>query len=150
MWRFSPSGELLLDRFQRMSVGIAERPEDLARAVRAPDDMTYDELKDYINRLAQSGVDVRRYWVDLYAKVALPFACLVMGLIGIAFGLRTGKTGVLVWVGACVPLAFLYWVLLSLGFSLGRGGALPPLVAAWLPNALFAGGGLVALIRVRR
>ncbi len=149
MWMFSPAGELLLDRFQRMAVGIAERPEDLARAVRAPEEMTYDELKDYIGRLAQSGVDVRRYWVDLYAKVALPFACLVMGLIGIAFGLRTGKTGVLVWVGACVPLAFLYWVLLSLGFSLGRGGALPPLVAAWLPNALFAAGGLAALIRVR-
>ena len=149
MWMFSPAGEVLLDRFQRMAVGIAERPEELARAVRAPEEMTYDELKEYIGRLAQSGVDVRRYWVDLYAKVALPFACLVMGLIGIAFGLRTGKTGVLVWVGACVPLAFLYWVLLSLGFSLGRGGALPPLVAAWLPNVLFAAGGLVALIKVR-
>ena len=72
-----------------------------------------------------------------------------MALIGIAFGLRTGKTGVVVWVGACVPLGFLYWVLLSLGFSLGRGGALPSLAAAWLPNVLFAAGGLVALAKVR-
>ena len=149
MWMFSPSGELLLDRFQRMAVGISERPEDLTRAVRAPEEMTSDELKDYIQRLAQSGVDVRRLWVDLYAKVALPFASFVMALIGIAFGLRTGKTGVLVWVGACVPVGFLYWVFLSLGFSLGRGGALPPLMAAWLPNTLFAAGGLAALIKVR-
>jgi len=149
MWMFSPAGELLLDRFQRMAVGISERPEDLTRVVRAPEEMSYEELKDYIHRLAQGGVDVRRYWVDLYAKIALPFACFVMGLIGIAFGLRTGKTGVLIWVGACVPLAFIYWVVFSLGLALGRGGALPPLVAAWLPNALFAIGGMVALIKVR-
>ncbi len=149
MWMFSPTGEMLLDRFQRMAVGISEKPEELTRVVRAPEEMSYDELKDYIHRLAQSGVDVRRYWVELYAKLSLPFASAVMALIGIAFGLRTGKTGVVVWVGACVPLGFLYWVLLSLGFSLGRNGALPALAAAWLPNACFAAGGLTALVKGR-
>ncbi len=149
MWMFSGSGETQLDRFQRMAVGLAERPEELTRVVRSPEEMSYDELKDYIQRLAQSGVDVRRYWVDLDAKISLPFASAVMALIGIAFGLRTGKTGVVVWVGACVPLGFLYWVLLSLGFSLGRGGVLPPLAAAWLPNVLFAAGGFIALAKVR-
>ncbi|HYB74400.1 MAG TPA: LPS export ABC transporter permease LptG [Candidatus Sulfotelmatobacter sp.] len=149
MWLFSPSGEILLDRFQRMPVGLAERPDEFTRVVRSPEEMSYDELKDHIERLAQSGVDVRRYWVDLDAKISLPFASVVMGLIGIAFGVRTGKTGVVVWVGACVPLGFLYWVLLSLGFSLGRSGALPSLAAAWLPNALFAAAGIVAFARVR-
>jgi lipopolysaccharide export system permease protein len=149
MWMFSPTGEMLLDRFQRMAVGISEKPEELTRVVRAPEEMSYEELKDYIHRLAQSGVDVRRYWVELYAKLSLPFASAVMALIGIAFGLRTGKTGVIVWVGACVPVGFLYWVLLSLGFSLGRNGALPAIVAAWLPNACFAAGGLAALVKGR-
>lgn len=149
LWMFSPSGEVLLDRFQRMAVGLAERPEELTRVARATEEMSYDQLKDYIQRLAQSGVDVRRYWVDLYAKISLPFASAVMALIGIAFGLRTGKTGVLVWVGVCVPLGFLYWILLSLGLSLGRGGALPPAAAAWLPNAFVAAVGLTALVKVR-
>ena len=150
LWTFSPSGGVMLDRFRRMAVGLAERPEELTRVVRAPEEMSYAELKDYIQRLAQSGVDVRRYWVDLDAKLSLPFASAVMALLGIAFGLRTGKTGVVVWVGASVPLGFLYWVLISLGFSFGRGGALPSLAAAWFPNALFAAGGLVALAKVRR
>ncbi len=149
LWMFAPSGEILMERFQRMAVGLAERPEDFTRVVRSPEEMSYDELKDYIQRLAQSGVDVHRYWVDLDAKISLPFASAVMALLGIAFGLRTGKTGVVMWVGACVPLGFLYWVLLSLGFSLGRSGALPALVAAWLPNTLFAAGGFVALAKVR-
>jgi lipopolysaccharide export system permease protein len=149
MWLFSPTGEVLLDRFQRMAVGIGEGPADLTRVIRMPEEMSYDELRDYIARLAQGGVDVRRYWVDLYVKLSLPFASFVMALIGIAFGLRTGKTGVVVWVGVCVPVGFFYWILLSLGFSLGRSGALPPMVAAWLPNLLFAAAGLTALAKSR-
>jgi hypothetical protein len=37
-----------------------------------------------------------------------------------------------------------------LGFSLGRSGALPPLVAAWLPNAVFGTADVVSLWRLRR
>jgi lipopolysaccharide export system permease protein len=55
----------------------------------------------------------------------------------------------MVWVGACIPMGFLYWMLLSLGFALGRGGALPPVVAAWLPNVAFGTAGLVSLWRLR-
>jgi lipopolysaccharide export LptBFGC system permease protein LptF len=55
----------------------------------------------------------------------------------------------MVWVGACIPMGFLYWLLLVLGFQLGRGGALPPLAAAWLPNLVFGLGGLFSLWRLR-
>jgi len=37
MWLFSPSGEILLDRFQRMAVGLAERPDEFTRVVRSPE-----------------------------------------------------------------------------------------------------------------
>ena len=74
---------------------------------------------------------------------------LVMAMLGVSFGLRTGRAGVMIWVGACIPIGFLYCMLLVLGFSLGRGGALPPLIAAWLPNLVFGAAGLVSLWRLR-
>jgi len=40
-------------------------------------------------------------------------------------------------------------MLLVLGISLGRGGAVPPLVAAWLPNLVFGTTGVVSLWRLR-
>jgi len=135
--------------FSTLQVPLPEGPREFARVVRSPEEMSYAELKRYIQRLVQSGVTANRYKVDLYAKVATAMVGLIMAVIGVSFGLRTGRGGVMVWVGACIPMAFLYWTLLSLGFQLGRGGALPALVAAWLPNCVFGAGGLISLWRLR-
>jgi len=121
----------------------------LRAVVRAPEEMSYAQLRAYIERLVSSGMSATRYRVDLEAKVATALVSLVMALIGVGFGLRTGKAGVMLWVGVCIPMGFLYWMLLSLGFSFGRGGILPPLVAAWLPNLVFGVGGLISLWRLR-
>lgn len=142
-------GEVRVDPFDQAVVALQERPPDLTRIARAPEEMSLGELRAYIRRLSQSGVNAQRYKVDLYLKLATAFVSLVMALIGIAFGVRTGKAGVLAWVGVCLGLGVVYWILLSLGVSLGRSGALPPFLAAWLPTLLFGAGGLLALWRVR-
>ncbi len=138
-----------IEPFEEMGVPLKETPEDFARVARAPEEMSYAQLREYIERLVRSGVSVTRYRVDLYAKVATALTSLIMAFIGVSFGLRTGKAGVMLWLGACIPTGFLYWLLLVLGFQLGRGGALPPLVAAWLPNVVFGVGGLFSLWRLR-
>jgi lipopolysaccharide export system permease protein len=138
-----------VEPFEEMLVPLQETPEDFARVARAPEEMSYAQLRRYIQRLDSSGVSVSRYRVDLHAKVATAFASMIMACIGVSFGLRTGKAGVMPWVGACIPTGFLYWLLLVLGFQLGRGGALPPPVAAWLPNLVFGVGGLLSLWRLR-
>lgn len=138
-----------IEPFREMGVALSEGPEEFARVARSPQEMSYVQLRDYIARLVSSGVNATRYRVDLYAKVATALVSLVMALIGVSFGLRTGKAGVMLWVGACIPIGFLYWMLLSLGFALGRGGVLPPLIAAWLPNLVFGMAGLFSLWRLR-
>jgi lipopolysaccharide export system permease protein len=138
-----------IEPFRTMGIALDEAPEEFARVARSPQEMSYTQLRDYIQRLVSSGVSATRYRVDLYAKVATALVSLVMALIGVSFGLRTGRAGVMLWVGACIPIGFLYWMLLSLGIALGRGGALPPLVAAWLPNLVFGAAGLLSLWRVR-
>jgi lipopolysaccharide export system permease protein len=138
-----------IESFEEMGVSLEEKPEDFARVARAPEEMSYTELREYIERLARSGVSVTRYRVDLYAKVAVALASLVMALIGVSFGLRVGKGGIMVWVGTCIPTGLLYWLILGYGFQFGRAGVLSPLVAAWLPNLVFGVGGLLSLWRLR-
>jgi lipopolysaccharide export system permease protein len=138
-----------IEPFEEMDVPLKEGTEDFARVARAPEEMSYTQLRQYIERLVRSGASVTRYRVDLYAKPAIALTSLIMALIGVSFGLRTGKAGVMVWVGACIPTGFLYWLILVLGFQLGRGAVLPPLVAAWLPNLVFGVGGLLSLWRLR-
>jgi lipopolysaccharide export system permease protein len=138
-----------IEPFGEMGITLGETPEEFARVARSPEEMSYVQLHDYIQRLVASGVNATRYRVDLYAKVATALVSLVMALIGVSFGLRTGKAGVMLWVGACIPTGFVYYLLLVLGIQLGRGGALPPLVAAWLPNLVFGAAGLLSLWRLR-
>ncbi len=137
------------EQFREMRIALSESPAEFARVARSSEEMSYAQLRDYIQRLVSSGANARRYRVDLHAKVATALVSLVMALIGVSFGLRTGRAGVMVWVGACIPTGFMYYLLLILGIQLGRGGALPPLIAAWLPNLVFGAAGLLSLWRLR-
>lgn len=149
LFRFEKDGAFQVEQFQQLPLDLKERPEELSRVAKLPEEMSGSELRDYIRRLRQSGIDVTRYLVDLHAKGATAFATAIMALIGIAFGLRVGKTGLLAWAGASIPVGFGYWVLLSFSFAFGRGGLLSPFLAAWLPNLLFTVGGLIALLKSR-
>jgi lipopolysaccharide export system permease protein len=135
--------------FKELAVRLKELPEEFARVARSPEEMSYAQLREYIDRLVKSGVSATRYMVDLHAKVSTTLVSLIMAVLGASFGLRTGRAGVMIWVAACIPMGFVYYVVLVLGISLGRGGALPPLVAAWLPNAVFTFASLASLWRLR-
>lgn len=144
-----PNGVYQVDPFTHLTLSLEEKPADLAQVVREAEEMTSSELREYIERLAKSGVNSVRYQVDLAAKGSTAFTNLVMALIGIAFALRTGKRGALAWTGACVVVAVGYSILNSFSISLGRGGVLPPMIAAWLPNALFTAAGLGSVLTVK-
>ena len=110
-----------------------------------PGEMTYKQLSAYIGDSQAKGYDVRRYEVDLHAKLSYPILNVIVGLIAIPLALRTPRSGG-VWrsIGAGLLIGFICWMSLSASLSLGRMGMLPPLAAAWLPDLLFAvGGGLL-------
>jgi lipopolysaccharide export system permease protein len=135
--------------FREIRVELRERPEEFARVARSPEEMSYAQLREYIDKLVKSGVSATRYVIDLHAKVAIASVSLIMAVLGVSFGLRTGRSGVALWVGVCIPLGFLYYMLLSVGISLGRGGVIPPLLAPWIPNLLFGTASVASLWRLR-
>ena len=107
-----------------------------------PEEMTYEQLSAYIRSSQAQGYDVRRYEVDLHAKLSYPLLNVIVGLIAIPIALRTPRSGG-VWrsIGAGLLIGFFCWMTLSASLSLGRMGLLPPLAAAWLPDLVFAAGG---------
>jgi len=114
-----------------------------------PEQMTYGELDAYIADLRHSGQDVREYEVSLYRKLAFPFVTLVMTLIGVPFAVTTGRRGALYGVGVGIVLALVYWTMISVFGAFGAGGLMPPLMAAWAPNAIFGACALYLLLTVR-
>lgn len=80
---------------------------------------------------------------QFHARLAQPWTCLVVALVALPFGASTNsRRNVLVGVASSIFIVFIYFVLLRVGLALGTGGYIPPWLAAWLPNAFFAGMGL--------
>lgn len=129
---------------------LQEPPSFFKVANKDPENMGYRELSRYIDKLKSNGHDIRRYLVDLYNKVALPFANLIMVFAAFSVGLRYAKTkhissGILsgILLGAC------YWGIHFLSLAYGYGDTFPPLFAAWFSNFLFVASGVIGIVTLR-
>lgn len=111
--------------------------------------MGYRELRDYTRMLEASGFDVVAQHVALARKLAFPFVTIIMTLIAVPFAVTIGRSGAMGGIAVGIALAITYWAVISIFGALGAGGALPPLLAAWAPNLLFASAAVYLLLTVR-
>jgi len=115
------------------------------------DEMSYAELRTYIQKIQASGYDATRYLVDLYSKLSYPLLNVIMVLIGIPFALKTGRSGgVALSIGASVMIGFLYGIVFYVFISFGKSGILPPVLACWIPTLLFGLAGIFTLMSIRQ
>ena len=112
--------------------------ETLKRSEKKPQEMTFKEIRKYIERIRTAGYDDTRYMVDMYVKISFPLVALVMAFIAIPFGLKTSRAGGLfAGIALSLFLGFVFWFLFSMGVSLGYSGKLPPLLASTGAHLLF-------------
>lgn len=116
---------------------------DLKVVAKAAEDMGFTALRRYCRTISENGYDATRYLTLLHSKISLPFATLVMAFLGIPFSLRDGRSGGIgIGIGFSIAIGFSYFIINSLLLSLGQAGALPPILAAWTANIIFAAAGL--------
>jgi lipopolysaccharide export system permease protein len=127
---------------------LALMPEDLHKVTQKPEEMSFPELYGYIQKVENEGYDATTYRVDLFAKTAFPFVCIILCLLGTGIAVRRGmKEGLPVGIAYGIGIAFLYWVFYSFCLSLGYGGLIPPLVSAWMTNFVFLCWGAYVLLK---
>jgi len=146
---FTPGQADRITPFKEVPVRLPDRFEDFAQIPKAPDVMNYGELRDYIGRLQQAGHQVGQYLVALYSKLAFPVAAPIMVLVGIPFALQSPRGGRVIGIALCLVLGLGYFVVHSAAVALARADLLPPIVAAWAANVLFATLGLFLYLRAR-
>jgi len=122
-------------------------PVDLNRVAKKSEEMTFRELLSYIQKVEKEGYDATIYRVDLNAKIAFPFICIIMCMVGTGLATRgTVKEGMPVVIVYGIGTAFIYWIFYSFCVSLGYGEMLPPWVAAWTANLAFFCFGALTLL----
>lgn len=139
-----------LENITQQVVDLPERPDDFKIVQKDVETMGYSELKRYIGKLQSEGYDATRYLVDLHGKIAFPLVSIILAVIGIAFSLRSERSGgIAQGIGVGLFIGFSYWLVFAFGMSLGRSGTLPPLIAAWFGNIVFGAASVFLLYRIK-
>jgi len=134
---------------QPQKVYLAEDPAYFRGGLRKPEEMDYAELRDYIRDLKSSGQEVPQLEVALYNKFAYPLITLVMALVALPFAFKLERQGALYGIGLSLVLGVILMIFLSIFAALGENAILPPVVAVWSPNIIFAIFSLYLFLGVR-
>ena len=125
-----------------------EAPSYFSREQPPSDTMTFPELRTHIQSLEALGFDTLKLQVQLHRKLAFPLAAVVMVLLGIPFSFVVGRRGALYGVATSLVVAIGYWAVMETFQALGENAILPPLLAAWAPNLIFAATGLYLVLNL--
>lgn len=128
---------------------LDEPPSYFLKEVKQSQQMNFIELENYIAELRQSGLDTVKLQVQLQGKFSTPIFAFIMALLSVPFAFRTGSRGAMAGVGVSLGIAIAYWSLTKLFEQIGYLNQLPPNIAAWAPDAIFAVAGLWLLARLR-
>lgn len=146
-----PDGDFpTIERFTSKVIDIPEEPSDFKVIQKGAEEMGYLELKNYIKKVRSEGYDATRYLADMHGKIAFPLVSIILAIIGISFSLRSERSGGIAQsIGAGIIIGFSYWVVFAFAISLGRSGAMPPLLAAWIANIVLGIAATVMFLHVR-
>ncbi|MEW5807786.1 MAG: LptF/LptG family permease [Acidobacteriota bacterium] len=116
---------------------------------RIPEQMSYFELRKYVQNMELAGYDTSSLRVGLHEKISFPLTSLIMVLISIPFAFLIGKKGSLYGVGISLLIIIVYWAVFAISSALGLEGILPPFLSAWAPNIIFGLAGIWGIINIR-
>ncbi len=124
--------------YDQKNVDLGIKPADLGEIIKKSEEMGFFELKHYVNKVEKEGYEAQTYKVDLNAKIAFPFICIIMVLTGAGTGMRSfAKKNIPAAIAVGIVIAFMYWAMYGFCLSLGYGAILPPIISAWVTNVFF-------------
>lgn len=137
--QFFPDGT---DEFRRITrplrLQVPEGPDYFGQEYSSPSEMSFQELRQYIGELVESGYQPSRLVVRLHQKLSYPLSAVVMVWLAMPFALNRGGRRVTTMQGVALALGLgiAYSILVIVFSKLGEAEVLPPLVGAWAPVGL--------------
>ena len=134
--------------FESISLNMAPETVFPPPPSRGVPEMTIADLRRTIGEAAKHGDTSLGYSSRfmIQFKFALPFACCVLALIGLALGVSNRKDGKLASFAIGFIVVFTYYVLLYMARAAAFGGVLNPAVAPWIPNLVLGPAGIALLM----
>jgi lipopolysaccharide export system permease protein len=118
---------------------IQMEPNDLVYSKGQQETFTSPELKEYISKQIDRGSsNVVQYQVEYHKRIAASFASFILTIIGLSLSAKKRKGGMGMYLGIGMALSFIYIMLQTVSSTFAINANLPPIIAAWIPNIIFA------------
>jgi LPS export ABC transporter permease LptG len=147
---FDSAGESFSEFVEMPLADIQDKPEDFSKRIGKPEDMSYDELKAYIELMKRTGGPYLRESIDLDIKLSYPLASVIVVLISIPFASNPRRGGIAVSIAAGALISLVYFVLFRVLQSAGYNERVPRELAVWGVNGLFFVVGLAAMVKAKK
>ena len=133
--------------FAQMKLDLKQAMQDLWETQKTSEEMSAKELRRQISLYGNVGQEVTRLSVDWHLKLSVPLACLIFALCAAPLSLKFAKYGGYAGLFLSIVIMFLYQINKVWGQIFGLSGKLPPFVAGWSQNIIFALIGLYLIWR---
>lgn len=118
---------------------ILMEPTDLVYSKGQQETFTSPELLDYISKQTSRGSgNVVQYEVEFHKRIAMSFSSFILTIIGLSLSARKRKGGMGLYLGIGLGLSFGYIMLQTVSSTFAINACTPPVLAAWIPNLIFA------------
>lgn len=136
---------------QREMKGVNDKPARFISAAKTDVAfMSSSELRKFLRDNPDlSENKKRRTLVDMHHKLATPWVCLIVAMLGIPLGAHSGRQGMFSCVLLTIGLFFGYYTLQITMEAFAKGGYLPPPIGVWTPIGLFLGIATAMIHRMR-
>ena len=122
----------------RLDTALSIHPSDFKRRLNFMETMNIRDLTEYIEQLKMLGESsVKAYQIEKHKRYAFPFSAFILTLIGVSVSSRKVKGGIGMQLGIGLMVAFSYLLFMQFSSQFAIGGDLHPVLAVWLPNAVF-------------
>lgn len=123
----------------RIDTTLFMEPADFLIMKNQQEMLTSPQLSEYINRQKQRGfANIKEFEIEYHKRIATSFASFILTLIGASLSSRKTKGGMGLHLGIGLALSFSYILFQTIASTFAVNGNMPPAIAVWIPNILYA------------
>lgn len=141
---------IVTTQFSTLDVTVPRSPQEFTVPPEQPSDMSMNTLVHQLATLRREGADVRAYVGEFNTRIASAVSCMIFALIALPLSMRPHRSGPSMGFGLSILVLVAYYLVAIPAQLASDGGALPPVLAAWLPDVLVGGAGAILLVRAAR
>ncbi len=127
------------DNTQKLDTLINLTTQELGRVEKLVTTMNIGELNRFIAQQRDKGSDmIAQFEVERQNRFSFPISTFILTIIGVSLSSRKVRGGTGLHIGVGIVLCFSFILFSRFADEFAKGGMLPPVIAVWMPNLIYA------------